>query len=492
MEQTQAYAPFDIVIFGATGDLTARKLLPALYYRYLDKQIPPQTRIIGTARSPLTDDDFKQRIHDGLLEFVQKTYQNQEDINNFLKLLSYVSLNGAEQDSHWPDLQAKFENDKANPVRIFYFATAPRLYGDICDNLALKNLITPTSRIILEKPIGTSLKTAEEINQRIGKHFPENNIFRIDHYLGKETVQNIIALRFANPVFERLWNSDVIDCVQITAAETVGVGKRGGYYDGAGALRDMVQNHLLQVLCMVAMDPPVSLNADDLRNEKLKVLRSLKPMTEQDIKENTVRGQYTENTDQREELPSYLEDLGKDQSDTETFIALKAYINTARWGGVPFYLRTGKRLARKVSEIIIQFKPSAWKLFATTPEANCLVIRIQPDEGVSLSLQIKDPQKSYTNLKSTSINIEFPTAFHIRYPDSYEGLLMDVVKGDPILFIRRDEVEASWRWIEPILVGWTKNLSPLTYYKAGSWGPKEASDLLNKDHHAWHETMSES
>ncbi|MBH9969131.1 MULTISPECIES: glucose-6-phosphate dehydrogenase [unclassified Commensalibacter] len=491
MEQTQAYAPFDIIIFGATGDLTARKLLPALYYRYLDKQIPPQTRIIGTARSPLTDDDFKKRIHDGLVEFVQESYQDPENIRNFLNLISYVSLNGAEADSNWPELQAKFEHNKANDIRIFYFATAPRLYGDICDNLALKKLITPTTRIILEKPIGTSLKTAEEINQRVGKHFPENNIYRIDHYLGKETVQNVIALRFANPVFERLWNSDAIDYVQITAAETVGVGKRGGYYDGAGALRDMVQNHLLQVLCMVAMDPPISLNADDLRNEKLKVLRSLKPMTEQDIKDNTVRGQYTSCIYKNEKIPGYLEDLGKDQSNTETFITLKAEINTARWGGVPFYLRTGKRLAKKVSEIIIQFKPSAWNLFATPPKANRLVIRIQPDEGVSLSLQIKDPQKTYTNLRSTSINIEFPTAFHIRYPDSYEGLLMDVVKGDPILFIRRDEVEASWRWIEPILDGWAKNLTPLTYYKAGSWGPQEALDLLDRANHVWHENMTE-
>lgn len=490
MEQTETYPPFDIIIFGATGDLTIRKLLPALYHRYLDKQISPKTRIIGTARSSLTNEEFRKRIEDGLNEFVLESYHQPKHIKTFLSLISYVSLNGAETDSSWPTLQTLFETDKTNTTRIFYLATAPRLYGDICDNLSAKNLITEKTRIILEKPIGTSLETAEEINNRVGKHFPENHIFRIDHYLGKETVQNIIALRFANPVFERLWNSNAIDYIQITAAETVGVGKRGGYYDGAGALRDMVQNHLLQILCMVALDPPISLNADDLRNEKLKVLRSLKPMTDEEIRKNTVRGQYVQGICEGKEVPGYVEDLQKDKSDTETFIALKANINTARWGRVPFYLCTGKRLAKKVSEIIIQFKPSGWTLFSTAPKPNRLVIRIQPDEGVSLSLQVKDPQKSYTNLRDTSINIEFPTAFHLRYPDSYEGLLMDVVKGDPILFIRRDEVEASWRWIEPILKGWEKNLVPLSYYPAGSCGPTEASALLKKDPYIQPETTN--
>ncbi|MDI2090747.1 glucose-6-phosphate dehydrogenase [Commensalibacter oyaizuii] len=489
MEQPQTYPPFDFIIFGATGDLTIRKLIPALFYRYLDKQIPAETRIIGAARSALNDNDFRERARAGLNQFVQESDRDQEKIEAFIQQVHYVSLDGANANSNWSDLQNLLNGDKGNKIRIFYFATAPRLYGDICDNLSDKGLLTETTRVVLEKPIGTSLETAQEINRRVGKHLPENHIFRIDHYLGKETVQNIIALRFANPVFERLWNSDSIDYIQITAAETVGVGSRGGYYDGAGALRDMVQNHLLQVLCMVAMDPPISLNADDLRNEKLKVLRSLKPMTDEDIRTNTVRGQYQEGNKNGEKIPSYLEDLKKDSSDTETFIAIKAQINTARWSGVPFYLRTGKRMAEKTSEIVIQFKSSTWSLFPTSPEPNRLHIRIQPDEGVSLSLQVKDPSKSHTSLRSTFIDIDFSPTFHIRYPDSYEGLLMDAVRGDPLLFIRCDEVEAAWRWIEPILNGWSKGLTPMAKYKSGTWGPNEATELLAKDGHLWHEDM---
>lgn len=490
MEQAQTYSAFDFIIFGATGDLTTRKLLPALFYRYLDKQIPSDTRIIGAARSALSDDDFRQRAREALNQFIQESDRKSDQIEAFLKMLHYVSLDGADVNGNWSTLQGLLNSKQENTIRIFYFATAPRLYGDICDNLSKKELITETTRIVLEKPIGTSLETAKEINRRVGKHFPENHIFRIDHYLGKETVQNIIALRFANPVFERLWNSDAIDYVQITAAETVGVGSRGGYYDGAGALRDMVQNHLLQVLCMVAMDPPISLNANDLRNEKLKVLRSLKPMTKESIHTDTIRGQYDKGTEGGKAVPSYLEDLKKDHSNTETFIAIKAQVNTSRWNTVPFYLRTGKRMAEKTSEIIIQFKRSAWSLFPASPEPNRLHIRIQPDEGVSMSLQVKDPSKSHTSLRSTFIDIDFSPAFHIRYPDAYESLLMDVVKGDPLLFIRYDEVDAAWEWVEPILKGWADGLTPLLPYKAGTWGPKESKELLARDKHLWHEDMS--
>lgn len=489
MEQPQTYSSFDFIIFGATGDLTTRKLLPALFYRYLDKQIPAETRIIGAARSPLTDEDFRGRARDGLNQFIQEADRNPEKIEEFLTKIHYVSLDGADPNGKWSSMEDLLNSKQTNPVRIFYFATAPRLYGDICDNLSNKKLLTKDTRVVLEKPIGTSLETAQEINNRVGKHLPENHIFRIDHYLGKETVQNILALRFANPVFERLWSSDSIDFIEITAAETVGVGKRGGYYDGAGALRDMVQNHLLQVLCMVAMDPPISLSEDDLRNEKLKVLRSLKPMTEEMIKTDTVRGQYTASEQNGEHIPGYLDELNKDRSNTETFVAIKAQINTSRWSGVPFYLRTGKRMAEKTSEIVIQFKKSAWSLFPTAPEPNRLHIRIQPDEGVSLSMQVKDPSKSHTSLRSTFIDIDFSPAFHIRYPDSYEGLLMDAVKGDPLLFIRRDEVDAAWKWIEPILDGWARGVVPLSQYKAGSWGPQEANELLAKEGHIWHEDM---
>lgn len=489
MKQGQTHSSFDFIIFGATGDLTKRKLLPALFYRYLDQEIPSKTRIIGAARSQLSNEEFRAQARDGLNQFVQEPDRNLEKIEAFLQQIFYISLNGAEAESNWPALRNLLSSDPQNDIRIFYLATSPKLYGAICDNLSNEGLITENSRVVLEKPIGTSLATAQDINNSVGKHFPENHIFRIDHYLGKETVQNIIALRFANPVFERLWNSDVIDYVQITAAETVGIGNRGGYYDGAGALRDMVQNHLLQVLCMVAMDPPISLEADDLRNEKLKILRSLSPMSEEDIRLNTVRGQYDAGMEGNKPVSSYLEDLKKENSNTETYVAICAHVNTSRWSSVPFYLRTGKRMAEKTSEVVIQFKRSAWSLFPTMPEPNRLHIRIQPDEGVSLSLQVKDPSKSHDSLRSTFIDIDFSPAFHIRYPDAYEGLLMDVVEGDPLLFIRNDEVEAAWRWVEPILKGWSKGLVPLSHYKSGSWGPNEANKLLAKNGHLWHEVM---
>ncbi|MFT8778258.1 MAG: glucose-6-phosphate dehydrogenase [Gluconacetobacter liquefaciens] len=493
MPQLPPVDVFDYIVFGATGDLTMRKLLPALYYRYRDGQIPDQSRIVGTARSPLSRADYQGRAEKALTEFVKPADFDEATARRFLDLIHYVSLNGAEADSTWPALQNLLTEAPEDRIRVYYLATAPGLYGQICENLSSHGLVTEQSRVVLEKPIGTDLESADAINDHVGRHFPENHIFRIDHYLGKETVQNLIALRFANPVFERLWSSDAIDYVQITAAETVGVESRGPYYDKSGALRDMIQNHLLQVLCLVAMDPPGSLEADSLRNEKLKVLRALRPIAPDDVATFTVRGQYARGrTADGTTLPSYLEDLGEDAtSDTETYVAIRAEIHSWRWGNVPFYLRSGKRLAEKCSEIVIQFKAAPWSIFPGKPRANRLLIRIQPDEGVTLSVSTKDPTPTDSlALRPADINIAFEKAFGTRYPDAYERLLLDVVRGDPILFIRRDEVEAAWRWIDPILRGWAENKAPLHTYPAGSWGPEAARALLAQDGHAWHEDMA--
>lgn len=490
MSSSTQVETFDYIIFGATGDLTMRKLIPALYHRYRDGQIPDDFRFIGTARSALDHTTFRERAQKALNDFVSKEYYDNTLAERFLSRIFYASLNGAEADSTWPNLTTLLKEAPEDRVRVFYLSTSPTLFSAICANLSTQNLITEKTRVVLEKPIGFDLKSAEEINNSVGEYFAENAIFRIDHYLGKETVQDLLGLRFANPVMEKMWSAEHIDYVQITAAETVGVEGRGPYYDKSGAMRDMIQNHLLQVLCMVAMEPPPSLDADDLRNEKLKVLRALHPLKGEEAKKNTVRAQYGRGHTEETRARSYLEDLGENQSSTtETYVALKAAIDTPRWKNVPFYIRTGKRLAKKVSEIVIQFKPSSSKLFPSAPGANRLIIRIQPNEGLTLSLMAKDPMSDQVDLRRADLDINFNKAFNIRYPDAYERLMLDAVRGNPILFIRRDEVTAAWEWVEPILHAWADNIVPLSTYSAGSWGPEEAKALLEQDGHHWHEDM---
>ena len=482
--------PFDYVVFGATGDLTMRKLLPALYYRFCEGQMPGGARIIGAARSPLSDDEFRQRAEAALTRFVKAPDLKPDMMREFLGQVFYASLNGAESGSSWENLTRLFDSGSAERVRVFYLATSPGLYGRICDNLRARELVTPMSRVVLEKPIGHDLSSARRVNDEVGQVFEEKQIFRIDHYLGKETVQNLIALRFANPVFERLWSADSIDHVQITAAETVGVEGRGDYYDNSGALRDMIQNHLLQVMCLVAMEPPGSLEADSLRNEKIKVLRALKPIRPQDVQHVAVRGQYGRGRVKDAIVPGYLEELGEGrQSQTETFVALKAEVHSWRWGKVPFYLRSGKRLPAKLSEIVVQFKETPWSIFSSKLQANRLTIRLQPEEGIQLSIMSKDPGPDGMILRPANIDISFEKAFATRYPDAYERLLMDTVRGDPVLFMRRDEVEAAWKWVEPILDGWGQHPDTLNHYRAGSWGPEAARRLIQEDGHSWHEDM---
>ena len=477
---------FDFVIVGATGDLTMRKLLPAFYECFRRGQIEKSTKIIGVARSGLSVEDYRAKAHEALKGFVAAASYDDATIQDFLGLVQYVSLDMSDKDADWTGLINLLPTEKGRP-RVFYVATAPKLYVPTADAIAHNKLITDSSRIVLEKPIGTDQATATGINDGVGLYFTEEQIFRIDHYLGKQTVQNILALRFANPILERVWNTDSIAHVQITAAETVGVGKRGPYYDSAGALRDMVQNHLLQVLSLVAMEPPTAFSAMDLRDEKLKILRALKPMSDHDIATDTVRAQYGEGLADGKQVAGYLEDLGAPTSTTETYLAIRAEIRTARWDGVPFYIRTGKRMARKETIVVVQFRPQPWAIFADKPEPSQLVLRIQPDEGVSLSLASKDPASEQYRLRESVLDVDYVKAFNTRYPDSYEDLLMAAVRGDQVLFIRRDEVEASWRWIEPILHGWEKNIRPLETYPAGTQGPPSSDQLLARDGFVWKE-----
>ena len=489
--QAKPVEPFDCIVFGATGDLTLRKLLPALYYRFRDGQIPGEARIIGAARSDLTDESFRTRTAEALRIHVAKADQDKAVIARFLDRVHYARGDATVPGGLGPLhtlLMAAPER-----IRVFYMATSPNLYGPTCQNLQAAGLVTSASRVVLEKPIGHDLQSARQINDVVGQVFTEAQTFRIDHYLGKETVQNLLALRFANVVFERLWNSDVIDHVQITVGETVGVESRGDYYDGSGALRDMVQNHLLQLLCLLAMEPPINLGADAVRDEKLKVLRALKPIAPHEVGQVTVRGQYVQGAVKGQSVPGYLADLGAGRtSRTETFVALKAEIQNWRWAHVPFYLRSGKRLPQKVSEIVVQFRGTPFSVFPRESgelSPNKLIIRLQPEEGMKLELMTKSPEPGGLHLSPTQLDISFEQAFGTRYPDAYERLLMDSVRGNPTLFMRRDEVEAAWSWVEPIIDAWEQTRELPRPYPAGSWGPTSAIALIERDGRTWHEDI---
>jgi glucose-6-phosphate 1-dehydrogenase len=483
---------FDCVVFGATGDLTLRKLLPALYYRFRDRQFGQGSRLLAAARSPLSTEEYRKRARAALQEHIAQEDLEAPVVREFLSRIEYLRVDGAAQEG-WGDLVAAFEGEHPR-IRIFYLATSPDLYGPICRNLARHRVITEHSRVVLEKPIGHDLASARAINTEVGHVFSETQTYRIDHYLGKETVQNLLALRFANVMFERLWNADVIDHVQITVAETVGVESRGAYYDRSGALRDMLQNHLLQLLCLLAMEPPLDLGASSVRNEKLKVLQALRPMAPHEVAQFTVRGQYASGAVGGRTVESYQHDLGQNApSGTETFVALKAEIAAWRWAGVPFYLRTGKRLPQKLSEIVVQFREVPFSVFphdgAKLPP-NQLVIRLQPEEGIKLAMMTKDPGPGGLRLRPAELDISFEKAFGARYPDAYERLLMDIVRGNPTLFMRRDEVEAAWSWVEPILEAWEASGERPRPYAAGSWGPTAAIALIERDGRTWREEIA--
>ena len=478
-----------LVMFGATGDLARRMLLPSLYGLDSDNLLPENLRIIGTARTDLDDAGFRERADAALREHLPEGFYSAGIADRFLSRLHYVALD-INQPGDFERLAEKI-GDPCHGVGIF-LSTAPSLFKPTIDGLAGAGLACPTVRMALEKPLGTDLESSREINDAVAAAFPEDRTFRIDHYLGKETVQNLIALRFANLMFEPLWNSTHIDHVQITVAETVGLEGRSDYYEGAGALRDMVQNHMLQLLALVAMEPPTDFNATAVRDEKVKVLRALRPITAADAELATVTGQYTRGAIDGEPVPGYAEEVGHD-SGTETFVALKAHIDNWRWKGVPFYLRTGKRMPMRDTEIFIQFKDVPYSIFASrgaTTRPNKLVIGLQPEETISLFLMSKTPglDRGGVRLREIPLDIGLSNAFsEYRRRIAYERLLLDLIEGDPTLFVRRDEVEAQWAWIDRIRAAWVeKGITPRTY-AAGTWGPSASIALAERDGISWHE-----
>jgi glucose-6-phosphate 1-dehydrogenase len=472
-----------LLLFGATGDLAQRMLLPSLCALHMDGLVAEDLRIVGTARSDHDDDSYRAFARQALETFLPA--DRKHAIDGFLGRLSYQPLDASKPDGF--DALAAKVGPVDDGLAIF-LSTAPSLFEATIAGLAASGLAGEKSRIGLEKPLGTDLQSSRQINDAVAVAFPEDRIFRIDHYLGKETVQNLLALRFANILFEPLWNSAHIDHIQITVSETVGLEGRVSFYDGAGALRDMVQNHMLQLLALVAMEPPSSFDATAVRDEKVKVLRCLRPINTGD----SVTGQYRSGAIDGAAVPGYDDELGTD-SDTETFVAIKAHIDNWRWNGVPFYLRTGKRLPERKTEIVIQFKPVPHSIFAgkgAQSQPNRLVIGIQPKENIGLSVMAKVPglDRGGIRLREVPLDISMPDAFAgPKKRIAYERLLLDLIEGDQTLFVRRDEVEAQWDWIDAIRAGWTDNgVTPKTY-TSGSWGPSAAIALAERDGVTWYE-----
>ncbi|TMV68773.1 glucose-6-phosphate dehydrogenase, partial [Thioclava sp. BHET1] len=436
---------FDLVIFGGTGDLARRKILPGLYLRFLDGQMPEDARVIGAARSDMTADEFRKVAQDAIKEFGARGKQDPADIKRFLARLDYVSID-ATGEGGWKELAALM---RPGVVRAFYFSVAPSLFGDLAQRLHQYKIADGDSRIVVEKPFGRDLATAKQLNADLAAHFAENQIYRIDHYLGKETVQNLMAVRFANILFEPLWNAQYVDHVQITVAETVGVGGRGSYYDKSGAMRDMVQNHMMQLLCLIAMEAPFRFDPDAVRDEKLKVIRALQPVPADDV----VRGQYrgAAKKTSGKDGNSYLEDVENPDSRTESYLAMKVNVSNWRWQDTPFYLRTGKKLRARTSEIAIVFKEPPHSIFGDEQgwKENVLTIRLQPNEGMNLSVMIKEPGPGGMRLTDVPLDMSFADALGpngVDIPEAYERLIMDVIRGDQTLFMRGDEVEAAWAW----------------------------------------------
>ncbi|MDV6014055.1 glucose-6-phosphate dehydrogenase [Haloechinothrix sp. LS1_15] len=480
--------PCDVVVFGGTGDLAMRKLLPALYLRACDGQITSDSRIIAVSRSGLDDAGFRDKVAAELQAVVPPSAFDQVSLDRFLTQLHHITADVAGE-APFGELAATLAHGE-HRTRVFYLACASGLFGRISARLHDAGLVTERSRVVLEKPIGHDLASARRVNDEVGAVFREEQIYRIDHYLGKETVQNLLVLRFANALLEPQWNSAAIDHVQITVSETIGVGGRAGYYDSSGALRDMVQNHLLQLVCLVAMEPPTTLDREAVRDEKLKVLQALRPLSGSDVALCTTRGQYTPGAVDGIPVPGYRDELDGAQSTTETFTALRLDIANWRWSGTPFYLRTGKRMARQASEIVVQFRPVPHSIFPGTASGiapNRLIMRLQPDEGVRLHVVTKEPGPGGVRLRQVPLNLSFAETFQSRLPDAYERLLLDVIRGNPTLFMRRDEVEAAWAWTEPVLAAWAASGEAPQPYPAGSGGPPAATALLQRDGRNWHE-----
>ena len=467
--------PFDLVLFGATGDLAQRKILPGLYHRFEVDQMPEGARIIGTARSDMDSDAFRNLLRASMQEFAPQF--KQDTLERFLSHVEYFPVD-ALGDAGWSDLAKTLCPDV---VRAFYLSVGPNLFSGIAQRLHDNGLATSDSRIVVEKPFGHDLASAKALNEGLRACFEEHQIYRIDHYLGKETVQNLMALRFANSLFEPLWNATHIDHVQITVSETVGVEGRGAYYDQSGATRDMIQNHLVQLLCLTAMEPPSKFAPNAVRDEKVKVIEALEPVAPKDI----ARGQYrTEKGDD-----AYLDHVDNPASRTESFIAIKVHIGNWRWAGVPFYLRTGKRLRERESEIAVVFRDPPHTIFPDVGplHGNVLVIRLQPDEGITLRTTIKEPGQGGFRLSDVALDMSFADALGdgSKSPDAYERLIMDVIRGDQTLFMRGDEAESAWAWVDPIIHGWEERGDRPSKYDQGSSGPEEALMLMHRDGRRW-------
>ena len=479
-----------LILFGATGDLAHRMLFPSLYNLDKDGLLADGFTILGSGRTEMSDDDFRKTIHDALKEFLSAEQYEDAMAESFLKRVDYLALDMA-KDKGFASLREKLGQRADKPLGV-YLSTPPSLFGPIVDGLSAAGLACGECRVALEKPIGQDLASSHVVNDTVGAAFDEERIFRVDHYLGKETVQNLLALRFANIMFEPLWNANAIEHVQITVAETVGLEGRVSYYDGVGALKDMVQNHLLQLVALVAMEPPASYASTAVRDEKVKVLRCLRPVTPETAKALTVKGQYGSGAVSGNAVKGYDEELGTD-SDTETFVAIKAFIDNWRWSGVPFYIRTGKRMQQRKSEILIQFKSVPHDLFASRGaglQPNTLIIRLQPEENIRLLVMAKRPglDREGVELQEVELDVALDAAYgNQRRRIAYERLLLDFIEGDQTLFVRRDEVEAAWTWIDSIHNAWSKIGFKPQNYTAGSWGPSSSVALTERDGASWND-----
>ncbi|MBM27568.1 MAG: glucose-6-phosphate dehydrogenase [Halieaceae bacterium] len=476
----------DLIIFGATGDLSARKLFPALYQLDAAKLLQEDLRIAAVGRQQQSVDDFRQDLRQKMSGYMREAIDDAVWAR-FIGRLDYLASDFAEPQafvalSDWLD-------DRR--VSLFYLATPPSLFSTICEGLHDDQCLRGPCRIVLEKPIGESLATSSQVNETLARFFDERDIYRIDHYLGKETVQNLLVLRFANRFINSQWDQSCIDHVQITVAERVGIEGRWAYYDGVGQLRDMVQNHLMQLLCLVAMEPPNSLEAESIRDEKVKIVKALRPIDAETVKEHVVRGQYSQGVINSQPVPGYLEEEGCELTDsnTETFVAIKAYVDNWRWSGVPFYLRTGKRMPDKVTEIIIQYKALPHHIFGEGQgaEPNRLTIRLQPNEGIEMSMVSKRQSlKDKLSLQTHTLNFDFREDGDIdRIPDAYERLFLDAINGDPSLFVGREEIEESWRWCDQIISACEQADVTVSTYQAGSWGPSKSELLIDRDGRSW-------
>jgi glucose-6-phosphate 1-dehydrogenase len=477
---------FDLVFFGGTGDLTWRKLMPALFQAFRHGKLPAGGRILAVARDEQSDDKYRGWLKERFQEVEGAKRPTDEEFARFADMLHYRRMDLSKPE-HYAGLKQWLEERNADTA-VLYLATSPHLFPQICEQLGVAGLNTPRIRVVLEKPLGHDLQSAQEINRVVRSVFSETQAFRIDHYLGKPSVQNLMALRFGNALFEPLWRRESIANIQITLAEAIGVGTRGDFYDRTGALRDMVQNHALQLLTMIAMEPPSRNDADAIRDEKLKVLRSLKPFTEESVGRDVVRGQYRAGTAGGQPVVGYLQEVKVPAgSQCETFVALRTEVQNWRWAGVPFYLRTGKRLAARDAQIVVNFRPTPHSIFPGHNPANKLVINLQPEDGLELHLLAAKGAGQQEQLAPVSLDLDFDKAFAENRVGAYERLLLDAIAGRLNLFVRSDEQEQAWRWVEPILDAWGKDSTGPRPYAAGTWGPAAASALVARDGYAWSE-----